>query len=241
MNTIKNILTSLTGYWFHKKNDLPVGADLFVDINHKIKYPSLNILFDVGANAGQTRNWFRYHLPKATIYSFEPVQSTFEQLKTNAKGDANCVLVNEALGDEVGTKTIRLFEGDMTVLNSLRDDVMNNSAGAREESISINTLDAYCKANHISKIDLLKIDTEGFEINVLKGAAEMLQNGAISFVYCETGFQNTNKRNTYLAELTEHLATKDYYFFGLYQVDYHDWKRGNGLGNALYIHKSVFQ
>jgi len=240
VNTIKNILTRVTGYWFHKKSNLPVGADLFVDLHSKINYPSLNVLFDVGANTGQTRNWFRYHLPKATIYSFEPVQSTFEQLKKNAKGDSNCILVNEALGDETGTKTIRLFEGDMTVLNSLRDDVMNNAAGAREETITINTLDAYCKAHHIEKIDLLKIDTEGFEINVLRGASKMLQSGRISFVYCETGFQNTNQRNTYLPVLTEYLAASDYYFFGLYQVDYHDWKRGNGLGNALFVHRSVF-
>lgn len=240
MNIIKTIFTSLTGYWIHKKSNLPVGADLFVDINSKIKYPPMNILFDVGANTGQTRNWFRFHVPKATIYSFEPVQSTFEQLKINAKDDANCVLINEALGDEAGIKTIRLYDGDMTVLNSLREDAMNNSAGAREETITVNTLDAYCNANQISKIDLLKIDTEGFEIHVLKGAAQMLQTGSISFVYCETGFQQSNKRNTYFAALSEYLAPFGYYFFGLYQVDYHDWKRGNHLANALFVHCSVF-
>jgi FkbM family methyltransferase len=241
MNPIKNILTGLTGYWFHKKSELPVGSDLFVDIINKVKYPSLTILFDVGANTGQTRNWFRFHVPKATIYCFEPVQSTFEQLKANAKGDANCILENQALGNEQGTKTIRLFEGDMTVLNSLREDVMNNTKGAKEETITVTTLDAYCKARHIQKIDLLKIDTEGFEINVLKGAEEMLQNGSISFVYCEVGFQSSNQRNTYFPMLTDFFAARDYYFFGLYQMDYHDWVGGNGLGNALYIHKSVFQ
>jgi FkbM family methyltransferase len=240
MNILKKIINKTTGYWVHKINELPIGADLFVDIHFKIRYPSLQLLFDVGANTGQTRKWFRYHLPKATIHSFEPVRSTFEQLKANAKGDARCVLLNEALGDEAGSMTIRLFEEDMTVLNSLREDVMNNVAGAKEETIAINTLDTYCKTHHIEKIDLLKIDTEGFEINVLRGAAEMLQNGRISFVYCETGFQNTNKRNTYLPILTDYLADKDYYFFGLYQVDHHDWKRGNGLGNALFVHRSLF-
>jgi FkbM family methyltransferase len=240
VNTIKHILTGLTGYWFHKKSHLPVGADLFVDLQDKIRYPSLNLLFDVGANTGQTRDWFRFYLPKATIYCFEPVRSTFEQLKANADGDPLCMPVNEALGDEAGTKTIRLFEGDMTVLNSLRDDVMNHVAGAREETITVNTLDAFCKAQHIDKIDLLKIDTEGYEINVLKGASEMLQSGRISFVYCETGFQKANPRNTYLADLTEYLAIRDYYFFGLYQIDHHDWKRGNGLGNSLFVHRSVF-
>jgi hypothetical protein len=118
---------------------------------------------------------------------------------------------------------------------------MNNAANAREETIRIDTLDQYCSKHNIKKIDLLKIDTEGFEINVLKGAEEMLQGGHISFVYCETGFQQSNQRNTYFPTLTEYLAQRNYFFFGLYQMDYHDWKRGNGLGNALFIHKTVFQ
>ncbi|MEQ1798595.1 MAG: FkbM family methyltransferase [Lacibacter sp.] len=241
MNSIKKIINKTTGYWLHKLSNLPVGADLFVDIHQKIKYPSVNVLFDVGANVGQTRNWFRFHVPAAKIYSFEPVKATFTQLQTSAAADANCVLENFALGDEAGEKTIRLFDGDMTVLNSLRDDVMNNAANAREETIRIDTLDHYCSVHGIKKIDLLKIDTEGFEINVLKGAQQMMQQGNISFIYCETGFQQSNQRNTYFPVLTEFLAAQDYYFFGLYQVDYHDWKRGNGLGNALYIHKAVFQ
>jgi FkbM family methyltransferase len=241
VNLIKKIIAHSTGYWLHKQSNLPVGADLFVDINHKINYPSLNVMFDVGANVGQTRKYFRFHVPNAKVYSFEPVQATYKQLKHSATGDTNCVLENMALGDEAGEKTIRLFDGDMAVLNSLRDDVMNNAANAREETIKIDTLDGYCSKHNIPKIDLLKIDTEGFEINVLTGAEKMLRSGHISFVYCETGFQQTNQRNTYFPTLTEYLAQRDYYFFGLYQMDYHDWKRGNGLGNALYIHKTVFQ
>jgi Methyltransferase FkbM domain len=128
----------------------------------------------------------------------------------------------------------------MTVLNSLRDDSMNNNANASEELVTIDTIDNYCGKKNISKIDLLKIDTEGFELNVLKGAKGMMLQKKISFIYCETGFQKQNSRNTFFPELTEYLAGYNYYFFGLYQVDYHDWKRGNGLGNALYIHKTVF-
>lgn len=241
MNIVKKLINQTTGYWLHKLNDLPVGADLFIDIHRKINYPSLDVLFDVGANIGQTRKYFRFHKPSAKIYSFEPVQATYQQLKEGAAGDANCVLENMALGDSTGEKTIRLFDGDLTVLNSLRDEVMNNAANAREETIRIDTLDRYCSVNNIQKIDLLKIDTEGFEINVLRGAEQMLQSGNISFVYCETGFQKTNERNTYFPDLTEYLSNHDYYFFGLYQMDYHDWERGNGLGNALYVHKPVFQ
>ncbi len=240
MNYIKKIIHQTTGYWIHKLNNLPVGADLFLDLHSKIKYLSLQVVFDVGANVGQSRSYFRFHLPHCRIFSFEPVQASFTQLKQSAGTDMNCVLEHLALGDKAGEKTIRLFDADMAVLNSLRDDVMNKAANAREETIRIDTLDHYCSVHNIQKIDLLKIDTEGFEINVLKGAEEMLQRGDISFVYCEVGFQKTNKRNTSFSELTELLETYNYYFFGLYQMDSHDWRRGNHLGNALYVHQSVF-
>jgi FkbM family methyltransferase len=240
MNLIKNIFIQKTGYWIHKLNNLPVGADLFVDIQCKIKFPSINVVFDVGANVGQSRSYFRFYLPDAKIFSFEPVESSFTQLKNSAAADNNCVLENMALGDVAGQKIIRLFDRDVSVLNSLRDDVMNRAENAKMETISVDTLDRYCSMNYIQKIDLLKIDTEGFEINVLKGAEKMLQDGRICFVYCEVGFQKMNKRNTYFAELSEILEKYGYYFFGMYQMDYHDWHRGNHLGNALYVHKNIF-
>jgi FkbM family methyltransferase len=86
-------------------------------------------LFDVGANNGQTRWWFRNNLPCAKIYSFEPVYSVFKDLSKNASCDSNAVLENIAFGDVPGEKNIRLFD-NCSVLNSLKDDLMNNEPEA---------------------------------------------------------------------------------------------------------------
>jgi hypothetical protein len=110
----------------------------------------------------------------------------------------------------------------------------------REETVQIDTIDLYCSRNEIRKIDLLKIDTEGFEIEVLKGAHEMLSQGKVSLIYCEVGFLKQNSRNTYFANLTEYLANYGYYFFGLYQFDSHDWVKGGYLGNALYVKRDLY-
>jgi FkbM family methyltransferase len=241
MNIIKKIVRNTAGYWLHKLSTLPVGADLFFDIKERIKYPTLNILFDVGANIGQTRNWFRFHLPNSKIVCFEPVKSTFEQLLKNSENDKNTIVEKLALGESKFEKPIRLYEESLGTLNSLNEGSMNNSIGALTEVISVDTLDQYCLDKGFTKIDLLKMDTEGYDINVLKGAEQMMKNGAISMIYCETGFQFSNTRNTSFFELTQFLENNDYYFFGLYQVDYWDWKNGNNYGNALYVHKSVFQ
>jgi FkbM family methyltransferase len=241
MHILKKIFTATTGYWVHKISTLPIGADLYIDIHKRIKFGPLNTMFDVGANVGQTWEGFRHNEPNAKIYCFEPVLEIFKELKNKAGKDKNCVFENIAFGDVPGEKTIKLFGIEHSALNSLKDGLMNYDTNAREEIIKIDTLDNYCSKNRIDKIDFLKIDTEGYELNVLEGAKEMLSTASVSFIYCEIGFLKHNNRNTYFAELTEWLANKNYHFFGLYQMVSNGWKDGDYFGNALYVHKDIFK
>lgn len=231
------MFTAATGYWIHKISTLPIGSDLYLDIHKRIKYGTLNIMFDVGANIGQTWEWFRASEPGAKIYCFEPVLKTFDELKARTLMDKNCVLENIAMGEKKGEKVIKIFT-DNSALNSLKDDVMNTGIDAWDEKIKIDTLDEYCFYNGIEKIDFLKIDTEGYELNVLEGATQMLSKAAISMIFCEIGFLKSNNRNTYFADLSEWLAAKDYQFFGLYNLV----SNGSNIefGNALFIHKEIF-
>ena len=239
MNILKQIVKATTGYWIHKIETLPIGADLFYDITQRLGYGNLKTVFDVGANEGQTVKWIKHHQPSAKIYSFEPVQSTYNRLQKNISQFSNCIAEHFAFGEKAGEQKIRLFS-DLSVLNSLKADAMNKTENAKEELIKIETLDEYCKRKLINKIDFLKIDTEGYEMNVLLGAEQMITDKKISFIYCEVGFNETNKRNTSFENLTSYLASKGYYFYALYQLDAHDWKAGNHLGNALYIQKFVY-
>ena len=77
---LKQKLIALTGYWFYKTKYLPVGTDLFVDIEHRLSIKELRVIFDIGANTGQSYHWFREENPKAQIYCFEPVMETFTML-----------------------------------------------------------------------------------------------------------------------------------------------------------------
>ncbi len=237
-NPIKQLIEKYTGYWIYKTAYLPIGSDLRIDITKKLNYKKLLTIFDVGANIGQTYNRFRKDFPGSIIYCFEPILGTFNKLRHNIGHKPNVKLENLALGEKAGQKKIKLFS-DWDVLNSLRDDIMNEHENAEEEIVNIDTLDAYCQANSITKIDLLKIDTEGYELNVIEGAKELISRGSISLLFCEVGFITKDNRHTNFSELSEMLALKNYYFYGIYDLNDQDWLSGNSYGNALYAHSSV--
>lgn len=239
MNIIKKIIQQTTGYWVHKLKTLPIGADLFYDITQRLNYGNLQTVFDVGANEGQTVKWIKHHQPNAHIFSFEPVSTTFEKLKQQVGKYQDCRWEKLALGEAKGEKKIKLFS-DYSVLNSLNENAMNHDADAREEIIIIDTLDNYCKNKNINKIDLLKIDTEGYELNVLQGAEQMLVEKRISFIYCEVGFNTSNKRNSFFETIRSYLEERDYFFYSLYQIDGHGWQNCNNFANALFINKTIY-
>jgi FkbM family methyltransferase len=182
LNVLKQIIQATTGYWIHKLNTLPIGTDLFYDITKRLKYGNLHTVFDVGANEGQTLKWIRFYQPAAKIYSFEPVRSTFDILKSNVVNYPDCVLEKLALGEAKGQKKIKIFPAS-SVLNSLNEYAMYKGADAIEEVITVDTLDNYCFEKTVDRIDFLKIDTEGYELNVLLGAEKLLAEKRISFIY----------------------------------------------------------
>jgi FkbM family methyltransferase len=67
------------------------------------------------------------------------------------------------------------------------DDLTSRSTNLKIAPITVKcpTVDLFCAERKIKKIDVLKIDTEGFDLEVLKGADAMLKRGAVSFVYLE--------------------------------------------------------
>ena len=227
---LKRLFEDLTGYWAYKAEHLPIGADLRIDLaRNGIADPET--IFDVGANIGQTHARFRREFPKARIYCFEPVQKTFAQLASNVAGDPLATLEQIAFGESAGEKEVRT-NPVMSELSTLRDDLMG---GTDAETVRIDTVDSYCTRRAINRIDLLKIDTEGYEIPVLNGASESLASRRIRAVFTEVGFGKENSRNTSLSELTEFLSDRGYFFYGLYDVRHFPDEQPPAFGNALFI------
>jgi FkbM family methyltransferase len=179
------------GYVLWKRNFFRFGISPFVDIarlNAAWGRP-LDIVFDVGANVGEFSIEARRELPVATIHSFEPHPRSFDrllELNTDQLIHPHCLALSEKIGE------VAMYqygaEGDGSHINSLIPNARFPTRfgyQSREIKVRTTTLDDFCESQNISRIDLLKLDVEGVELSVLRGAADMFSHGKILAVYFE--------------------------------------------------------
>ena len=155
-----------------------------------------SIVFDIGANVGDyTIRVARTLGDNAVIYSFEPLKAAFNTLCTNIKGRVNVKVHNFGFG-KVAARVPIYFDRSDSTLASLFPRRMDHLGvdNSKSEEIEMRTLDDFCKENKISHIDLLKMDTEGGELDVLKGAEIMLNSAAIDIIQFEFGGFNIASR-----------------------------------------------
>jgi len=144
--------------------------------------PQGQTIFDIGANIGYyTVQLARTAGPGARLHAFEPVSSTAALLAENvALNGLRNVVVNRAIvSDTLGAQPIYLSATANTGQSSLV------RASARSETVDTVTVDAYCQARNIERIDLVKVDVEGHELRVLQGMAGLLRSGCVGCICAE--------------------------------------------------------
>ena len=161
------------------------------------------VVFDVGANVGDYSRLVRRHLPEALVYAFEPSAAVFRELERNLSGTGapeRFRPFNLGLSDE--EKTVELYsytvEGEEQSLISSIDRRLPTQVVSVEvsasERIDVRTLDGFCESEGVGRIDFLKLDVEGHELAVLRGARRMLGAGAVSMIQFEFGPANIYSR-----------------------------------------------
>jgi FkbM family methyltransferase len=147
-------------------------------------------VFDVGANAGQFLNFILDGLPDAPlcVHAFEPSQQTYKLLAENSKGRANVFLNNVGLGKQKGELDLFYNEAGSSLASLYQRKLDHAGIELKySEKVTIETLDSYCERHRIQRIDLLKLDVEGHELDVLLGGQQMFQVGRIKMVSFEFG------------------------------------------------------
>lgn len=150
----------------------------------------IHFIIDAGANKGQFALASMVILPDIPILSFEPLPNPFQKLLLAAKLVPKMLCFNEALGDYDGVCQIFIASSDdsssLLRLSNLQTQIFGVIESDTSITAPITTIDNVISRLGLRSFGLLKIDVQGFELNVLKGCAN-LQN-YFSAIYLEVSF-----------------------------------------------------
>ena len=183
----------------------------------KKKLKNNSILVDVGAHHGETIKNFKKYFNTSEIHSFEASSINFKVLnnKYNNQTDHKIFLNNFGLSDEKKMHKIKqLLESSSTTISKINENSKyfkkkmrilgtEKSEYSKEIEISLETFDNYFLMKKLNKIDLLKIDTEGHEMYVLKGCKKTLK--FINFIYFEHHYDDMLDKGYTFSDINKFL------------------------------------
>jgi len=190
--------------------------------------PDAKVIFDVGANVGQTSKAYRRIFPSAEIWAFEPFPENFEVLR-RALRDKQFHPVPLALSDDIGSVALNI--GGASITHSLlRRDTDTGDA----VQVQTDTIDHFCSQHGVSVIDILKVDVEGAESRVFQGTRGMFSRRAIRSVFVEVYFEPVYDGMSLMWDLHSKLLESGFGLVGIYSLQ----RNGKGFlsfANALYL------
>jgi FkbM family methyltransferase len=197
----------------YRVKPLPWGLDFPQDLARRAPDVRIATVFDVGANVGQSALDFSRTFPDATIWSFEPFEGPFRELvRVTAGKDVRCFKL--AFGSEPGSASVA---PDRQSTDSSLLAPTQPGSEERRELVQVTTLDRFTEEHAVAHIDLLKVDTEGFDLEVLKGAERCLRSHAVSFVEVEAGMNPENRKHVPFELLKSFLEERGYVLFAVYE------------------------
>ena len=204
--------------YFHKRK-------IIIFLKKKLK--KINTLIDVGAHNGESVKLFSRNFQINNLYSFEPSCSSFQILIKNAARELkNGSTVNfRPYNIGLGSKTENVYlnksiDTSSSTINSINTNSnyylkkvkflgkKNNIFFSEEEKIEISTLDLILCNEKLDSIDLIKIDTEGYEYPVLIGGEAVL--GITKFIMFEHHYDNMIIKKYKFSDVNNYLISKNF-------------------------------
>jgi FkbM family methyltransferase len=170
---------------------------------------------DIGANCGFHSLLLSKSVgPGGRVLAFEPSPSDRKKLRVNLAMNfcRNVSVLPWALGEEDGDATLYVVEGN-TVLNSLRSQA--NAKTATPTRVVVRPLDKVLRELRVEKVDFIKLDVEGAELPVLKGAARLLGTVPRPVILCEVQEETSRAWGYSSRQIVELLSAREFVWFRL--------------------------
>jgi FkbM family methyltransferase len=215
------------------RNSLPHGVDCFFDIDRRFGRAAIEVVFDVGANIGQSALTYSREFPKAEIYSFEPVSATYSILAAQTKSLPRVHCFHLGMGPEAGQSVIHVAS------DSRKSSMLLERPEDHSETVAVETIAGFARKQGLKRIDFLKVDTEGFDLKVLEGAAPLLRRRQVGFIQieCQPMHRPADEHSFVdFHSLVEFLGGFGYQLFGVYEQQ-PEWDGRNRImfWNAIFI------
>ena len=209
------VLSILMFFDFFHKRKISVALKKLLKNKHAI-------ILDVGGHKGESIFFFKKNFNVSKIYTFEPIESNFIKLKNNTKKiSEKIVYCNFALGNKEEKKKIKkMIETSSSTLNEINEKsnyykkkklllgIKNEKKMFSEKNVCIKKGVDVIKNFKINSIDLLKIDTEGYEYNVIKGFEKSINN--INLIIFEHHYDLMIKKEYTYSDINRYLKDKGF-------------------------------
>lgn len=205
------------GFDVRRVSKMRLGLDIDYD-TARLAAPG-RVIFDVGANIGQTTVVYKKIFPDSRVHAFEPDSVAYAHARERLANLAGVTLNPVAVGNFVGTT--RFFEYDQSVMSSrLSPANASWSPPKRSAEVPITTIDEYCRLNRIEHIDLLKIDAQGTDQDVLEGAEQMIRARVVTIVRAELTFSPIYEAQFDPLRSMAWMLDRGYAIVSLYNLSY---------------------
>jgi len=218
------------------------------------------VIYDVGANVGTTLDEFKRWWPGANIHCFEPQKECWEQLEiSSSRYSPDEVIINKfAVGNMAsdqatfyshdintgvsGFHKINFQSQDSIHLNRLLESDPKGLEGYRrslnhERHVRVVRLDEYMKRSGVSRVNLLKIDTQGYEPEVLDGLGKRLSD--VDVVITELMFYDYYERSLSFSDIEKFLLPAGFHLYDISHIAKNPMNGRTDWVDVVYVNHSV--
>jgi FkbM family methyltransferase len=193
-----------------------LDRDHFLKENQWLANYQFRTIIDVGANEGQFSDKMRLLFPSATIHAFEPIPAVFNRLKKNFSEDARFIAYPLGIGEQKGE--LEFWENEYSPsssflnLGEMHRQNFENAIESRKINVQVDTLDHIFEKENLVPPLLIKIDVQGYEDKVIRGAGRILPMAAV--IICELSFVELYKGQSLFNEIYGMLLNKGFDYAG---------------------------
>jgi len=183
----------------------------------KSKFRNVEMIFDIGAHKGETFDLFDNNFKVGNYYAFEASPINFKFLEKKKIKIKNLNIINKAVGDNnEETNFYQLNESSSSTMNEINQEskyykkksfLINFFSLIKSETTQFKLkpilLSDFIISNNIKNIDILKIDTEGYEFRVIKGLNEKIK--IVDYIYFEHHYDDMVKKGYTFSMINNYL------------------------------------